>query len=646
MKSMGVLEKELELMDHIIKFKKTDYDDFESKKDIIQCEMEKISNQVNCGIIDIDTYKKIIQNQLNFEQELIKRIDTDDYIKNKNFVKKRIMTRINIIKEELAQEVPENEEEEVIDEKAHEHVEENLNAEDKSSNKKIEKDESQVLVEDDVKVSLKKEKPNPIESIKEKPKPRIKDEEIYEKAKRKLIEYKAAVEYFIKIDSSKQAEDAKSKVVELNKGIKLMEEGKAVDEFSLPIDITPDYITGMTKQERLNNFATITKDFSKQKNELNAKMTSAVNTLKSEDKKKLAKMKDEIKKSLDHIKSKIDNLTNIINKLKEMADDPWTPAPLFSMKEVEEEEERINEDIPINNVEISIGKITHPSIGSVSHLDFMLQLAGDRTMIEMIRKPVNFTNGDFMFKKVIKFEKGDYNSLQRKSIKILLYERQGFCCFVKNMPVGECMLKLDPLKGISEMITEATFKTLSGGQMEENGGESPQAGRPIPGVKLSIGLKLRTPIGGKELITTSTTQLVITKTFPPFKGGGGHVVIEDKSSTSPPKKPVDSKKANKPNNPNPIVSSNNVSQNTQNTQNQAKPKGKPIEVNESDFRKEELENPDDIENLVSLKVLEMKIKKAEEESKKIEGRVPPKLREKMLMMRVKHKVSFFIIIDY
>lgn len=43
MKSIGVLQKEIELMDHIIEFckkHKLDYDSFESKKDMLDVEIE------------------------------------------------------------------------------------------------------------------------------------------------------------------------------------------------------------------------------------------------------------------------------------------------------------------------------------------------------------------------------------------------------------------------------------------------------------------------------------------------------------------------------------------------------------------------------------------------------------------------------
>ena len=55
--------------------------------------------------MDIEEYKKSIQMELEYEELLLKRVDEDNYIKNKEFVKNRIQTRINIIKEELSQQI-------------------------------------------------------------------------------------------------------------------------------------------------------------------------------------------------------------------------------------------------------------------------------------------------------------------------------------------------------------------------------------------------------------------------------------------------------------------------------------------------------------------------------------------------------------
>lgn len=70
-------------------------------------------------------------------------------------------------------------------------------------------------------------------------------------------------------------------------------------------------------------------------------------------------------------------------------------------------------------------------------------------------------------------------------------------------------------------------------------------------------------------------------------------------------------------------------------QDKVKPKLADFDPNE--FCPEEIEDPDYIENLKSLKVIEMKIKETQAQVDKIEGRAPPKLREKLIKLRVKYK---------
>lgn len=187
------------------------------------------------------------------------------------------------------------------------------------------------------------------------------------------------------------------------------------------------------------------------------------------------------------------------------------------------------------------------------------------------------------------------------------------------------MIKLDPLKGISQIEGEYEFKTVA----EE--GEAPVDDGDKAKIKVTV--KINSPLVTKEYITSSKVCMKITKTFPPFKGDqidGDLIDNYDKPTTinevkkDVKKAPVNEPKAadaQKPVQRKPTV---------------------PLQIDPNDFKKEEIENPDHIDNLVSLKVLEFKIKKVEEEIKNIEGRAPPVLRDKLLRMRVKHKVNEWI----
>jgi uncharacterized protein with LGFP repeats len=67
-----------------------------------------------------------------------------------------------------------------------------------------------------------------------------------------------------------------------------------------------------------------------------------------------------------------------------------------------------------------------------------------------------------------------------------------------------------------------------------------------------------------------------------------------------------------------------------------------VEFKMSDFNNAEIENPDVLDNLISIQVLNFKIEKVQNEINKIDGRAPPSLREKILKMKVKKNVKLFL----
>ena len=85
-------------------------------------------------------------------------------------------------------------------------------------------------------------------------------------------------------------------------------------------------------------------------------------------------------------------------------------------------------------------------------------------------------------------------------------------------------------------------------------------------------------------------------------------------------------------NKNKKVITNNNQDNNKN-QNQVKKQHPYIDKNK--FKKEELEDPDIIDNLVSVSVLEFKDKELESKMKKIETRIPRPLRDKSNKIKVK-----------
>ena len=240
----------------------------------------------------------------------MKKVDIDEHIKNKNFVKKRIEERIKKIEAELVEEIQQEEvveeivedndnkmNDEKVEDKAHDieksadhlkieeidvqsiHDEESNNRHNKSEEEPVKKQEYVPVKEKEiVKSVITKEEPEPIR--KNEPENKIKDMKLYERLKARAEEYKRANDYFIHIQNQKQADDSRSKTITIIKALKEMEQGKEIDEFDLPNDITADYICDMTTQQRLENFKTIGKELTNKKKDIKEELENKIEQIK------------------------------------------------------------------------------------------------------------------------------------------------------------------------------------------------------------------------------------------------------------------------------------------------------------------------------------------------------------------------------
>ena len=110
--SLGVLETEKEICDLIIKTKKSqnrDYDTWESKKELIDEQIDIITSTIKDGIWDFEIYKKKIKNQYSWEDKLLISLEKDSSLneQQKTILKERINKRKIIIEEELKQNLEE-----------------------------------------------------------------------------------------------------------------------------------------------------------------------------------------------------------------------------------------------------------------------------------------------------------------------------------------------------------------------------------------------------------------------------------------------------------------------------------------------------------------------------------------------------------
>lgn len=258
MLSAGVLENEKCVMDEIIEYKKKkklEYDVFTIKKDLLDGEIQKIQNMIIEEVLTLAGYKERISNELIYEKQLIENARKDKNLTPEDLkvIEQRINKRIEVINGELAQEVPQEENEnEVQPQEAAQSDKKDL----------IEKKQSSLKNQSIAKMN---DFGNALEANAT---IRLADDPLLNKLKELENEYKAAMAYFQKNGLSEQENDALGKLREIQKILKLFESGKKIDQASLPKSVDPDYICGMSKKERFDNFTNIIKEYNQIKKSL------------------------------------------------------------------------------------------------------------------------------------------------------------------------------------------------------------------------------------------------------------------------------------------------------------------------------------------------------------------------------------------
>ena len=112
MKSLTVLEDEIALCDKIIAFKKKkglDYDEWETKKDLAELQLNSTKTLIENGQMDFEAYKKMIIGELQYENKILKFTEMDKKSKPYELeeIKRRIQKRIDTINKELTQNIEE-----------------------------------------------------------------------------------------------------------------------------------------------------------------------------------------------------------------------------------------------------------------------------------------------------------------------------------------------------------------------------------------------------------------------------------------------------------------------------------------------------------------------------------------------------------
>ena len=339
MKCISVLEKEIDVCKMVVAYKKKnnlDSKEWENKIEQANKQLNEIKTKKENGEIDLEEYKKSIQNELTYEQKLLDVYLSKDQASTqmqKDNIKKRINIRILVLNKEL-NELGNN-------------SEENKNTEEKPT--------------ENTNKESKEEAPKKADEEKNKLEPQDENDPDVKKAKYidlLLQQYLSARNYFKDNELKDNEKDCILKCKSIITAKKEIQLGNidSVELDSLPKPISPEYIFGYTPEEKTEKFKEIIAELVKQKEEIAEKKKDYSDKLSKLKKRELEKLKDQAKQVLDSYQAKIDKFDEEIEGMKEKLKDKWTPAPEYCTLPEEEKVEKINKDIPEYTMRIHFGK--------------------------------------------------------------------------------------------------------------------------------------------------------------------------------------------------------------------------------------------------------------------------------------------------
>ena len=400
--------------------------------------------------------------------------------------------------------------------------------------------------------------------------------------------------------------------------------------------ITPENIFNYSKEEREKRYKDIIDNLIKQKEEITSEKNKILEDLKKLPKSKLKKEEAKHKNVLNGYMSKINKLTQTIQILKNDLQDKWIPAPLYSIQEKKVKKEKINEEIEPNHLKIYIGKLSDYKNGKNVSIGLKLILEEKK---KEFKENVEASNQECtLFEKSVDWDiEKEFKNLHKEKLRVKLRYKSFFRTHIE----GLAYIALKELKNNLDIIKELPLK--------EN------LNQDIP-PKIEIKIQIRNPCVGQAYEEIVFNNYAITKQFPSFKDKSAlnqkvdidinnvpHQKIEIEKPVKQQKieinKPTQNTQVqNKPTQKTQVQNKPKTQQNKTENQNKNVVKKEHPHIDKSQFKEEELSDPDIIDNLVSVGVLEYKDKEIQEKINKIEGRTPRNLREKS--NRIKVKINF------
>ena len=562
MKSMSTLEEEKKKCEEIIKYKQLrnkpkDVEYWQAKIKQIDMQISATNNLIEIGKLDIDTYKKVIQQARPFEQGFLKQITQDKSLTLPELteIKLRITKRIELIQSELSEEVNED-------------------------NDEPESTEQQQPEPQPQQVQPQK--------VKEPSTTTATNADVVNQLQSRLNEYKSAYEYFKSNSLSTQEKDALSKTHLLQQLLQKATNNESIPPSSIPKPITKEYIYGYPQQDKVNRLKLLLQEKIQHRNRLNTELQTAEKRLTQLDKASLKKIDQILQNEISKRKTDLNAVIKEIDTLKQIASSQWTPAPLIAKKEKEIKKEIINDKIPLNVLQVHIGNTTYDK--DKVYVQITITYSGK----VQTHKVQETTKGQFDQFVQFTFDKKEFKALYRNNIDIKIYRKKS----IRDVVKGDAVVSLEKLKN------KISFTTNAEVQLES------KRYKPTIEVKVDV----RTPCVDAMVESVKVVSLEVVKVYPEFKMVKAALTSTTSASG---------------------VKSANTQSNTNAQTTTSKANTNANAIANIKLSKTEIDNPDIIDNLITIQVLDYKINEYTEKIKKIEGRTPKELREFMVKLKVK-----------
>ena len=307
----------------------------------------------------------------------------------------------------------------------------------------------------------------------------------------RIKDYESAINYFKKneYDNDKIEKGENDKKI-LSEFLDKIKSGETIDEKLIPKEITPEYINGYSNEERTKKYYDIILKIIEEKKKLKIELENEINELKKLREGQILSMEKDIINDFENINQKTEKYDEIINVLKDDFQNIWIPAPLYSEKEEDINEEIIQEEIPENAIRIEFKKTDYVKNKNVF---ITAELKGTEHKEEWQQK----APGDWSHIFEWKLNEEEYKDISKKSLYFQINER---IKENKNKLKGHGEIKLRKLEEDNELSNRFPF-------ILQNKKRNP---------RIEVIFKIRRCIK-PEFKSTKKKVLLFTKFYPPFK---------------------------------------------------------------------------------------------------------------------------------